>query len=405
MGRRMYRLFLTLLAAGLLSVLVACSKSAGTSGAQASGAASPVAQSLPCGWWNAIGDTPTDAELQRAAGRYAVVVLNAWETAALRRLRALEPGLTVLVYKDFASTRNYAGAVVGGADARYLPTGVGYVQAQQHPEWFAADTRDRRIEWRGYPQHWQMAVWNREYQRAWVAAVTREVVREGWDGVLADNDFAHLTYYSSAILRGTGSASETDARLRAGFDALVGAAGRALQAQGKLLVPNISEARLFLGRWTAHTRFGGGLDEHFAYFGGSGDYLTDYGATGWADQTAQLSNPGRLSLLITHAPASNLRAQRYSYFSAAVRAQGRVCWSVSTVGDYSQPEWSRYQAPALGRPLAPGVRSSTGTWTRTFAHAWVAVNPTAVGVTVKPPVGFGRSALWVPAADARVLRR
>ena len=110
-----------------------------------------------CGFWYGIGDTPTSEEIELAAERYQVVVLNAWETDALHRLHTLNPDITVLVYKDLSSTRSYPGAVTGDTDADRIPTGIGYYAAQRdHPEWFALDTHGDRIEWGGYPQHWQM---------------------------------------------------------------------------------------------------------------------------------------------------------------------------------------------------------------------------------------------------------
>jgi hypothetical protein len=220
-----------------------------------------------CRFWNAIGNSaksPTD--IATAAARYTVVVLNAWETDAMRQLRKLDPNIHVLVYKDLASTRNYAGAVDHGVDAQFLPSGVGYATAdREHPEWFALDTEGRRIEWsKAYPNHWQMAVWDPAYQQQWASDVTAEVVREGWDGVLADNDMAHLGFYSDQLLQGTHTREESDQKLRDGLDRLIDVAGSSLAAVGRVLVPNISERQSFPGRWASHTRFGGGLDEQAA---------------------------------------------------------------------------------------------------------------------------------------------
>ena len=66
-------------------------------------AAPPVVAAGPgpvCGLWYGIGDTPTPEEIELAAERYQVVVLNAWETDTLHRLHTLNPDITVLVYKD-----------------------------------------------------------------------------------------------------------------------------------------------------------------------------------------------------------------------------------------------------------------------------------------------------------------
>ena len=358
--------------------LLACLVSLPVAGANSPG---PV-----CGLWYGIGDTPTPEEIELAAERYQVVVLNAWETDTLHRLHTLNPDTTVLVYKDLSSTRSYPGAVTGDTDADHIPTGIGYYTAQRdHPEWFALDTHGDRIEWDGYPQHWQMTVWNPDYQRAWAAAVTDEAVRAGWDGVFADNDFAHLDFYSSALLAGTTTPDATDQTIRDGLDDLVTTAGTHLAAADKLLVPNISEARLFPGRWQSHARYGGAMEEYFAYF--PGQILTDQGGTSsWTAQTSQPATPGGLALLVTR--SSNLQVQRYAFASAAIRSGGRTCWTAPTTEDYSQPEWSIYQDVPFGAATGPAMREPFGAWTRSFDNGWMAVNPTGTALFLEPPAGL-----------------
>lgn len=358
-------------------------------------------RTVPCNLWNAIGDTPTEAELDAVPGRYDVVILNPWETGALARLREVAPDVTVLVYKDLSSTRSYT-------DDAVLPTGVGYADADRdHPEWFALDTAGRRIEWETYPGHWQMAVWDPAYRAEWTANVVAETVEQGWDGVFADNDFARLGFYSDAVLAGSPNQSEADQVVREGLDALVAEAGTALVEQGKVLVPNVSEARLFPGRWEEHTRFGGGMEEHFGYFDsdGGGEFLTDADPTGWLAQTAQVGFADRLSLTITRAVPGDDRAQRYGYLSAAVRGEGRTCWQVSTTGRYSTPEWTPAQGVPLGAPRGPGERQDSGVWTREFDGGWVAVNPTTEAATVTPPDGIPGGPVELAATDSVVRGR
>jgi hypothetical protein len=71
--------------------------------------------------WIAIGEEPSRREIIKAARRYDVVVLNAWDIAQLRLLKRKNPRVLVLVYKDLSSTRSYA--VKQGEDDHYLPTG------------------------------------------------------------------------------------------------------------------------------------------------------------------------------------------------------------------------------------------------------------------------------------------
>ena len=377
-------------------------------------AASPVAAQRaaaggPCSWWYGIGDSPTAVDVEFAARHYDVIVLNAWETATMRRLRQLAPHVTVLVYKDLASTRNYPGTVDGGVDARYLPTGVGYQAAHtRNPGWFAVDHAGRRVQWLGYPQHWQMAVWDTGYQQTWTQAVTSEVVREGWDGVLADNDFRTLRWYSDAVLAGTVDRAATDRLLRQGLGSMLDAAGASLAAAGKVLVPNISESHLEPGRWGRHARHGGGMDENFVMRTGEG--LLTFQNTVWSEMREQAAVGQSWLLLMTHAGGPRDQAARVGFASAALLAGPRTCWGTSFTRDYRDPNWSRYQDLDLGAARAPAVREPSGAWTRRFAGGWVGVNPGAAAVTVQVPQGLvdvdGRSSggrLSIGGHDARVL--
>ncbi|MGX7829139.1 putative glycoside hydrolase family 15 protein [Actinokineospora sp. 24-640] len=341
----------------------------------------------PCAWWYAIGDSPTDTELEKAANRYRVVVLNAQEIPAMKRLHQLNPEITVLVYKDLASTRNYPGAVVGDQDGQWLPSGIGYNAAQrQNPRWFAVDTAGARIEWRGYPKHWQMAVWDPAYQQAWTDAVTKEVVEQGWDGVLADNDFNTLRFYSQAVIEGTENAAETDRLLREGLDSLLTEAGEALRKKDKLLIPNLSESRLVPGRWTAHERFGGAMEEIFGFRDeGDGELLTFRG-NAWKELRAQAALGESWLLLLTR--VTEPKQERAGYASAALLAGPMSCWTPATTDTYLHPEWSPLQDTDLGEATDVALQRPDGVWTRPFTKGWVAVNPTGVPVTVIPPAGL-----------------
>ena len=235
-----------------------------------------------------------------------------------------------------------------------------------------------------------MAVWDAGYQQAWVNSVVAEAVAGGWDGVLGDNDISTLSWYSGTLVAGTGSRAATDTRLRDGLQQLIDRAGAALNAKGKLLVPNISDGRLFPGRWVAHSRYGGGMEENFAHFGQSttADWVGDWGSDGWIAQTDEMGASG-LSLAITRAAPGDHRTQLYGYASMLVRADRDAFWMPSTdsgaayAGEPSIPEMSW----PLGAATANPARTAAGAWTRQYASAWVAVNPTGTAVTLTPPSG------------------
>lgn len=334
------------------------------------------------GLWYAIGDEPTAAELRAAPSRYGVVVLNSWDTWALHAIRRADPSVVVLVYKDLSSTRSYHRGPLP-------PTGVSFEEAEANPGWFARDTHGDRIEWDPYPGHWQMAVWDADYQARWTSNVVSEVLDAGWDGVLADNDLATLARYDSALLEGTASQEQTDARLRGGLDDLVARAGAALRAHGRILVPNLSDGRLFEGRWAAHAAFGGALEEAFVHWGTSTDAgLWDWGKAGWVTQTAELQGPG-LTLTVTRSAPDDTTSPLYGFASVLVRGDSSDFWMPSTTvaGDYTQPETLAEMSLPLGSPVGEAVRTTTGAWTRAFSAGWAAVNPTLRPVTLTPPRG------------------
>ncbi len=389
LNRRPRRLLGLLCAAALLLPSAAC-----TAGAAAGrptpphAPLGPVPKPLaPCGWWYGIGEPPTNRELAFAAEHYSLVVLNATETAALRKLKQLNPKIKVLVYKDFSSARNYPGAVDGNVDAPLLPTGIGYFKAhRENPHWFAVDTNDHRIEWNPYPKHWQMTVWDPAYQKAWSEAVTAEVVREGWDGVLADNDFSSLKHYSPAVLKGTGDAVESDRLIRDGMDKFLTTAGDALHKAGKMLIPNVSESHLTAGRWTAHSRYDGAMEENFGLRDtGTGELLTFKGNE-WKELRSQAALGETWLLLITHTKGA--REERVGYATAALLASPHTCWSGATTRDYRNPDWSRYQEAGLGEATETANRLPSGVWDRRFTGGYVAVNPTGKAAWVTPPPGL-----------------
>jgi len=351
-----------------------------------------------CGFWYAIGDSPTHAEIASVGTRYKVVVLNAWEAAKMRMLRAVNPDVTVLVYKDLSSTRSYPGAVDSATDAPLLPTGVGYVEAESaNPEWFARTERGDRIEWsRSYPGHWQMTVWDSGYQQAWIDNVTAEVIREGWDGVLADNDLATLRYYSDKLLAGNSTPAETDQRLRDGLDVLVTKAGERLNAVGKLFVPNVSESRLYPGRWTAHSRFGGAMEENFAIRPDPAGPVIPMDSPQWDELLKQSEVGSGWQLLVTQGRVDE--ELRRGFAAAALLGRDKTCWMAAPNPTYTEPFWLSWQDLPLGSAVGRPIHEKDGIWHRKFSDGWVAVNPTVSPATSSTPES-SRDGSGEPASD------
>jgi hypothetical protein len=351
--------------------------------------AAHAASTNPPALWYKTSGTPTDAEIVAASTRYSVVILNPWETAALHKLKALNPTITVLAYKCLSSTRSYSGAVINGKDAAVLPTGVGYVEANSaHPDWFAVDTSGNRVQWSAYPGHWQMAVWNAGYQARWAANVAAEIGASEFDGVLADNALTRMrSSYSSATLAGAPTAAD----LRAGERGLIAAAAAKLHSVGKILVPNISEARLYPGLWNdwAVNLADGGMEENYAHWGTDpnavGDYLWDWGSDGWTAVQSQMGSNG-LNLAVTRSLDTDYRSYRYGLASFLVGGGGRGAFEA--VDDYHKAPFRTEQSWNLGLATT-GVGRVGAAYTRSFANGFAAVNPSSTAtVTVPVPAGM-----------------
>lgn len=349
-----------------------------------------------------IGGEPDPRDLRASAGHDAVVVLNADRQAQAEQLRALDPQVRILQYRDLASVRSYDGdsAVV---------TGVTYPQAVREG-WLALDDAGRPVEWEPYPGHYQTTVWNPGYRQVWVHTVTEQAVQPPWDGVLADNDLVTLTHYSDATLAGTTNHADTDRRLTAGIDDLLNAAGPALQDRDRDLVVNISEGRNDPARWADHSRYGGGLVEHFMAWSQNGrPDVVEEGGGEWLAE-AELVGIGPRTLAITTAAAGDERTCLYGYASFLMFADPGDAWQCAPGGRYDR----RYALPEtdipLGRPTQSAVHENQA-WTRTFETGWVAVNPTTAQVVVEAPRGTransasATSELRLPALTGIVLPR
>jgi hypothetical protein len=375
------RVALVALAAPLLSVGVVNAQPA-----SAQGTANPPA------FWYKLAGKPTDSELVAASKKSRVVVLHAWETAAARRLKALNPNVTVLVYKDLSATNSNPDTVVNGKDISPLATGVGHTEASAHPEWFATDTNGNRIQWNGYAGLWQMAVWNTGYQQRWVDNVTRELSGSPFDGVFGDDALVTLKWYSSATMPG----APTNAALQAAERQLIAKASASLHGIGKKLVLNIGSATAYPAVWHDWVNLAdGGMIEHFVFYGGNENdpnyYQHDWGSDGWT-ALGPLLNDGDINVVVASASPSQTRAYLFSLASWYVLGGGRGAFESAAGDDYirfdvrPEMEWN------LGAPVGPMAKVGAA-YARPFQSGFAVANPSASAtVTVPVPAGMVNAA-------------
>ncbi len=312
-----------------------------------------------------------DVAAAQGLSRYDYVVLNAWNHGLVARLKAENPSIKVLVYKDMASTRSYA--VSGGVDDEFLPAGVGYADANaNHPGWFLTDSGGNRVEMSGWPGQWWMDVGDSGYQQAWLTNVAAELAAYGWDGVVIDNMVADPAVY----LGGRQLAKyPTPASYQAATRGFLAAVGRALTARGFLVLPNIPPVdRSLWGEWIRFTS--GAVFEHWTKWSGApaGSGYIDGGSWKWhADLLRATEQQGKIFLAsTTSSSVGDVKTMEYARASFLLWSRGNPSAFVFNV--CNQDPWSETWTVDLGQPLGPPALLY-GVWKREYTGGIVLVNP------------------------------
>ncbi|HEX9992580.1 MAG TPA: putative glycoside hydrolase [Acidimicrobiales bacterium] len=327
------------------------------------------------------------------APRRRIISLNSWEWGLVDDIKAANPRAIVLLYQDLSSVRSYAGAVPrtatcldpvrdwrGCADAPYLPTGVGYVEASRdHPEWFLTDGSGRRLEWRSWPGHWQVDVGNPSYQQRWLENVRAELAAHGWDGVIMDNAITR----AQSLTTPAPARYDTDVEMQAAVRSMLAAVSPPLREAGYVTFANVSDSRMWPGLWADWlTLLDGASEEHFVSWSsvpGSG-FVWDWGTTGWrgmVDQIATAARMGKIAMVKIGGVIPDRAAAIYGLASYLLANDGR---SVISHGDGTwEPEFEW----RLGRPLGDYRDLGNHVYRRDFARGTVIVNAADSGsVTV-----------------------
>jgi Hypothetical glycosyl hydrolase family 15 len=312
------------------------------------------------------------------AARNRIVVLLPWQQALMHRLKAANPHLIVLEYKDLANTSSYA-PVDGVA-----PDGVTYEQAVAgHPSWLLRTLTGRPIQCRGYPYLWAMNIGNRGFQRAWTAEVVHELVSQGWSGVFMDNVDPTIRYYHDPA---DVAQYPTNAAYAAATTSALAYAAPRIHAAGKLVMANI-------GSWPNYEATGmrwleyldGAMDEHFVKY-------TDTPGQGYrstAEWRTELSilqrsqREGKWFIGLTESTEGDTAAARYGWASMLLGAAGRATFALQNDTRYGVETWfPDYDAP-LGRALGGAREKASGVYGRRFSNGLVLVNPTTATHVVK----------------------
>jgi hypothetical protein len=349
--------------AGLLSTLVLLA---------APGAAAAALSDARVGHVRAILDTGA-APTERTAERQGYVILQAWQTNRLRELKAANPAVRVLVYKNLSFSAQLPGSHVGPS-----PSGVWYSEAPDR--WFLRNTSGRRFTSWSYSWLWAMDVGDPDYQARWASNVVSELVSEGWDGVFLDDANATMKYHYTP---GSVAKYPSDAAYSAATRSALAAIAPKIRAAGKLAVPNFASWVEYPATYNDWLRFvDGALDEMFLKWGkraGEG-YRPE---AQWSTQIAAAKHAtaqGKAYMAFTQSAATDSAAARYGYASLLLATQGNASFALTP--DYGTETWFPEYDYDLGRPLAGEERDPNGVHRRAFERGLVLVNPTGATRTV-----------------------
>jgi hypothetical protein len=352
--------------------------------------------------------------------RYRYVILHTWESSLIRTLKAKNPGIKVLVYKDTEATVAYS--CHNGIDDQYLPAGVGYCWANvNHPGWFLKGTSGSRIQFADFPGDWLMDVGNPAYQTQWTKNVIGDAKALGFDGVYLDdvNDGGEIHWHagSKTIAKYPTSASWTQATT-----SFMAAVGLQLKAAGLLVLPNIAISDWWtskgLSTWDTWVSYSsGGVQQYYTKWGrDSSHWLSDDGGwhNNWSYRQAFLrhtQSAGKIFIGSTFAPADDAHSMRYARASFLVDWNGgRSALIFEPTDPEAQDPYSRVWTEDIGTPA--GSRFKVGVaWRRNYTAGTAIVNPSpatsqtvALGADYVTLTGSVVSSVTVRPTDGIILK-
>jgi hypothetical protein len=331
----------------------------------------------------AIDGSATFPDPGRTARAHQFVILHSWEKNRARELKAANPDVKVLAYKNlsFVTCDAYAGGT-------YVPQGVRCPDVNaNHPGWFLTDPAGNRLNSGGYSSAWLLDVGNPAYQDAWADGVITEALADGWDGVFMDDTNPTIRYHvdPARVAR-----YPSDATWRAATRSMLENVGPRIRASGLLAIANVCCARDQGTVWRDWLPYlSGAMDEMFTKWGNDPavGYVWDWGAGGWSGQLEEVREAeaqGKYFLGVSHSQGTDGRAAAYGLTTMLLASQGRSSFALAQ--DYTtETRFLVYdRALLLGSPAGAHYRVGAA-YRRQFSAGTVVVNPSLSPVTV--PLG------------------
>jgi Hypothetical glycosyl hydrolase family 15 len=327
------------------------------------------------------------------------VILQAWETQRLHELKAANPSVKVLVYKNLA----FSGPG-NGSDAT-ASTGVASGEAPE--SWFLKNTSGKKFSSESYEWLWAMDIGSTAYQQRWYENVIGEVESKGWDGVFIDDANASIKYsYDPAKV----AKYPNDAAYSTAMESALAYIGPKIQARGKLAIGNFAmwvEAQQTYNRWLGY--LSGGLDEMFVKWGrGAGEgYRPAYQWQSQVEEAEYAASQDKIFIGFTQGAVGETQAARYGY--ASVLLGGDDSASYAFTPNYTEETWLPEYEYEIGNATGSETEDADGVHRRRFEGGLVLVNPTestqsvSFGGTYSGSGLEGATGATMPAHSALVL--
>lgn len=326
--------------------------------------------------------------VSQAAQRYSVVVLNEWNSAQISSLKAGNPGLKVLLYKNsfFLRSDDNASTVGGFASGENISV--------NHPDWFLLDASGNRIVFQYYPgvDFYVMDWGNQEWRAYWTSRSIERARALGFDGVYADDLYTRKYGQLDRSLQRYADNASLQSAVR-GF--LHYAYGQMSASSPRLLlVGNVVDHLWYSNLWADWLTVSDGLmDEQFVHSGLNAATNLKTVDGWWLNQLAEIETSermGKISFFVSHASSTDTKSMRYAFGTYMLAAGSRALYyhEVGSQAVYSNPVWDDLWSLDLGSPSGTYVARSDGLYTREFAKGLVVVNPSATATRTLQLSGY-----------------
>jgi|GEM_PF-4931772 len=335
--------------------------------------------------------------LPASSSRSGFVVLQAWEYPRIAEIRATQPGVKILVYKNMTATYDYASH--DGVDDALLPAGVGYAWARlHHPDWFLRDAAGAALQWSDYPGLWPMDVANVDYQLQWLSNVAAESLGNGWDGVMVDDALTRVSHFT--VGGATAWPTVTDQSQFKATRAFLAKVGPGLQARRLLVVPNASVtwsnySDVYTG-WAPYVD--GWLFEYWAKWGPDSSYPVFLGADVQLrlQMLETVQSTSKFLLPVTYAGRDDIPTQVYHRALFLLGWDGGESSSIFSTSETSTSQVLPAAQADLGAPAGPRYVLPGGVLRRDFSGGTVLLNPTGSAIEVRLEPGLSTSGGALP---------